>query len=151
MFRDYDPETGRYLQSDPIGLAGGMNTYAYVDGNPVSNVDPLGLSSKVIGGTCLAGLAGSQILSANTIGAWQQSNDFLSDSIDRLETKFSEHMADGVKQCDGGKDHADVQSSLMKAKIQLNKNNQVLVDPVGYAAAVGLGVMCTGLMLIPMI
>ena len=48
-YRDYDPATGRYIESDPIGLHGGSYStyaYAYANGNPALLVDPLGLAAS---------------------------------------------------------------------------------------------------------
>ena len=49
IYRTYDPNAKRYMQSDPIGLAGGFNTYNYVGRNPLNGVDPLGLLKNQIG------------------------------------------------------------------------------------------------------
>ncbi|MDP2325457.1 MAG: RHS repeat-associated core domain-containing protein [Gammaproteobacteria bacterium] len=42
-FRDYSPEIGRSIESDPIGMVGGLNTYGYVKSDPLSRKDPKGL------------------------------------------------------------------------------------------------------------
>jgi RHS repeat-associated protein len=53
FFRDYEPLTGRYVQSDPIGLLGGTGTYTYVMNSPVRTFDRYGLD------TCGSGFAES--------------------------------------------------------------------------------------------
>ena len=42
-FRPYSADLGRFLSSDPIGLAGGLNQYKYPANNPIAFIDPLGL------------------------------------------------------------------------------------------------------------
>ncbi|WP_328286747.1 RHS repeat domain-containing protein, partial [Pseudomonas sp. PI1] len=75
-FRDYDPQTGRYVESDPIGLNGGLNTYAYAGSNPVGLVDPNGLSptagAGAAGGFFVAGPPGAVVggLIGLGVGAW---------------------------------------------------------------------------------
>ena len=64
-YRDYDAITGRWLNEDPVGLAGGANLYRYVGGNPLGRIDPSGLvqvsmsppatirtTSQAFGGAC---------------------------------------------------------------------------------------------------
>jgi RHS repeat-associated protein len=64
-YRYYDPSTGRYVQSDPIGLIGGVSTYSYVFAQPFGLLDPAGLAaSGAAVGCAIGGGVGSTIGSA---------------------------------------------------------------------------------------
>jgi len=68
-FRDYDPQGGRYIQSDPIGLGGGVNTYSYVANNPISSIDPFGLVGWIFHGNTDVSNVGNSAIMFATVAA----------------------------------------------------------------------------------
>jgi RHS repeat-associated protein len=96
-FRDYDPQTGRYIESDPIGLPGGLNTYIYAYGNPSRYIDlngTFGIAGFLIcGGISLASHLGDIRDISNALKAANEAFQ----EIEKLKAEKN-HCKDNIKR-----------------------------------------------------
>ncbi|MCU7878853.1 MAG: RHS repeat-associated core domain-containing protein [Candidatus Thiodiazotropha sp. (ex Lucinoma borealis)] len=75
--RDYDPLTGRFLTSDPLGVADGSNTYTYVENDPLNRIDPLGLYGENIHYYMVNFLANVAGLDADTVSIISSASEYI--------------------------------------------------------------------------
>src|SRR5262249_3939078 len=133
-FRDYSPGIGRYIESDPIGLAGGLNLYAYGANDPIGGIAPDGLQPRLCLGADMVVLRDDSDADDLAAQAHRLAGTIIdvlkllygADTIERLSVPRS-HMANAQ---DAGK--------LVLERLQ-GKVNAKLVGIAGRIVAKGIG------------
>jgi RHS repeat-associated protein len=89
-FRDYDSAIGRYVESDPMGLRGGINTYGYVENRPLIAIDPSGrFPTAIYGQWCGPDWTGGFITEFNKLTAAQRRS--VKQPVDAVDAACEKH------------------------------------------------------------
>lgn len=114
--RDYDSGLGRYIQSDPIGLRDGVNTYLYVDANPLNYIDPKGEAGVIAVPPAIV-VGGGVLVGCYLTGTCSQVMDACRDIYDGYRNESSD-------EDDTGKRHSPDQQSLNDLIDELTKGGR---------------------------
>jgi RHS repeat-associated protein len=97
-FRYYDPDTGRYISQDPLGVDGGLNLYRYVE-DPLGWADPLGLAGRCTCTITLKEPVGGKKMYTGTSGGADDHNKSVQKALSKTQlpkgTKEPNHLKGG--------------------------------------------------------
>jgi RHS repeat-associated protein len=119
-FRDYDPQTGRYIESDPLGLFGGSySTYSYTNNNPLSRIDPFGLQVEELPGAEETAEQREEQAPDNLLRIAEAEG--LLSQIRAIDPTYGEALPPGYRRTES--DIRDLQATLQRLQTQRSCSN----------------------------